>query len=124
MKTLLFISLVFCSFNSFAQSDSIPKIENGYGYEEIVKLDTTSTKDILYQNAKVFFVDKFKSAKDVIQYDDKNEGKIIGKGLFKIDGFQKANLLYGWNLTWKVNFSTEIICKNGKYKYKIYDCSR
>ncbi len=122
MKILLSILFITKSFFSFGQKvDSIPKLQDGYGYENVVKLDTAFTKEKLYRNAKVFFVDVFKSAKDVIQYDDRSEGKIIGKGLFKIERVEKENLLYSANIYWKVYFSVEIICKEGKYKYRVYD---
>ena len=34
---------------------------------------------ILYRNAKLFFANISESSKDVLQYDDREEGKIIGK---------------------------------------------
>lgn len=117
MKTIIFLMLlpVFVS----AQNDSIPKVDGQYEYSEVVNLDTSYTRDKLYKNAKVYFVNAYKSANDVIQYDEKEEGKIIGKGFMELKGSQ-AVLLSVWYQTWKVNFSTEIFCKDGKYRYRIY----
>lgn len=83
-------------------------------------LDSTYKKDILYKNSKLFFADAFKSAKDVLQYDDREEGKIIGKGNFKIEGGQSVFLSY-FTEVWIVNFSIELFVKDGKYRYRIYD---
>ena len=77
-------------------------------------------KDDLYKNAKVFFANEFKSAINVIQYDDRNEGKIIGKGFFYIETkktLMLTPLLYKWN----VYFTVQVECKDDKYRYTLYD---
>lgn len=100
--------------------DSIPKVDGKYEYTEVVQLDTTYKKDVLYKNSKLFFADAFKSAKDVLQYDDRGEGKVIGKGNLSIEGGQSVFLTYVTE-KWTVNFSLEIFSKDGKYRYRIYD---
>lgn len=102
--------------------DSIPKVDGKYEYTEVIQLDTTYKKDILYKNSKLFFADAFKSAKDVLQYDDREEGKVIGKGNLSIEGGQSVFLTYVTE-KWTVNFSLEIFSKDGKYRYRIYDFS-
>ena len=59
---------------------ALPKAEGQYEWAEVVQMDSSVKKDDLYRNAKLFFANEFKSAKDVIQYDDRGEGKVIGKG--------------------------------------------
>ena len=140
MKNILLLFLLLTIHNCFAQktgyvaqkefpkevpllsTDSLFKsITDSSGSVEIssiVYVDTSSRKDDLYRNAKFFFTDYFKSAKDVIQYDDRGEGKVIGKGLFKIT--ENSTFFEG---VWDVYFTTEITCKDGKFKYKIYDAS-
>lgn len=100
--------------------DSIPKVDGKYEYTEVIQLDTIYKKDILYKNSKLFFADAFKSAKDVLQYDDREEGKVIGKGNLSIEGAQSLFLSY-FTEKWTVNFSLEIFSKEGKYRYRIYD---
>ncbi len=56
----------------------------------------------------------------MIQYDDREEGKVIGKGNFIIEGSQSAFLIYTIQ-KWHVNFSLELFSKDGKYRYRIYD---
>jgi len=122
MKKLISLSILLMSI-VFARAqdkiiDTIPKIDGVYGYQEVVQLDSSYKKDFLYKNAKIYFVNNFKSANDVIQYDSKEDGKVIGKGNLTV---------YDSNLTgtfdWRVNFTTEITCKDGKYRYRIYDVS-
>jgi hypothetical protein len=125
MKPLFLIGLLLASSTCFAQkenelTDTIPKVNGSYEYTEVVKVDSSFKKDDLYKNAKLYFVNSYKSANDVIQYDEKSEGRIIGKGFFKevdtYDAFLTVTIY-----TWNVNYSTEIICKEGKYKYRMYD---
>src|ERR1035437_2480137 len=101
---------------------SLPKVDGKYEYSEIVQLDSTYKKDLLYRNAKLFFVDVFKSAKDVLQYDDRDEGKVIGKGNFEIEEMQRGffNSVFD---SWRVNFTLELFAKDGRYRYRIYDFS-
>ena len=99
---------------------SIPKVDGNYEYMEVVTLDTSWKKDDLYKNAKLFFTDEFRSAKDVLQYDDRNEGKIVGKGVTKILGGQGVFLNY-FTDTRYVNFTLEVFCKDGRYRYRIYN---
>ena len=107
---------------SFGQIYTIPKVSGEYEYSSIITLDSTYKKDDLYRNAKLYFVDNYKSAKDVIQYDDKDQGKIIGKGLLYLKDYQSL-LITGISETREIYYSTEIVCKDGKYKYKLYDFS-
>ena len=133
MKQILTIPLLIICFSSFAQKqkdpteddvnklyNSLPKANDGYEWAEVVQLDSAYKKDDLYKNAKLFFTDIFKSAKDVLQYDDRTEGKVIGKGNFKIEDNQ-LSFLVAFHETRYVNFTIEIFCKDGKYRYRIYN---
>ncbi|HEY4154411.1 MAG TPA: DUF4468 domain-containing protein, partial [Puia sp.] len=98
---------------------SLPKIEGRYEFSEIIQLDSTYKKDDLYRNAKLFFTDAFKNAKEVLQYDDRQEGKVIGKGNLQNNAYQVVFLaVYSEKRT--TNFTLEIFCKDGKYRYRIY----
>ena len=86
-------------------------------YTEVVKIDSM-TKDLLYSNAKEWFVHAFNSANNVIQYDSKEEGKIIGKGDFIFYGKAFSS---GTNSTGPVNFTVTIEVEDNKYRYEITD---
>src|ERR1700743_1071484 len=116
MKNLITIFMALLCLGAKAQIklDTIPKIDGQYAYQEVVNIH--GAKDELFKKAKVYFVDNFKSANDVIQYQDPVEGKIIGKGYFNISVPRM-----GKYVMWDVYYSTEVICKDGKYRYRIYD---
>lgn len=115
LKKALAIVLMFIASISFAQSDTVPN-----EYTEVVSVDSL-TKDALYNNARSFFVDAFKSAKDVIQYENKEEGKVTGKGILTATGNQNKMLGQSWERKIIASFTIELLTKDGKYKYRIYD---
>lgn len=84
----------------------ITTISFGQSVSEVVSVDSTTTKETLYSNALSFFATTFKSAQNVIQMQDPESGKVIGKGL--LSNGRKVTIT--------------IACKEGKYKYDIeYD---
>src|SRR5450755_2029332 len=105
-----------------AAYSSLPKVDSQYEFTEVVQLDSTYKKDGLYRNAKLFFANAFKSSKDVLQYDERSEGKVIGKGTFQTTGHQNI-LMHSYTETRTNNFTLEISCKDGKYKYRIFGFS-
>jgi hypothetical protein len=102
--------------------DSLLKVDGQYEFTEVVQIDSTYKKDIHYRNAKLFFANISKSSKDVLQYDDREEGKIIGKGTIQITGHQNV-LLSAFSEIRTTNFTLEISCKDGKYKYRMFGFS-
>jgi hypothetical protein len=80
---------------------------------EVVPIDST-TKDELYNRAKVWFAVYYKSSKDVIQLDDKENGKIIGKGviIYNSPAFSPGTLFSGY---FKYVLTVEV--KDNKFKY-------
>jgi hypothetical protein len=118
-KTKLFIgslvisSLVICSsvmgqeeniINSFPHDSITHKVT----YQGVVQIPGINRNE-LYSRAKEWFAKNFKSVKDVLQMDDKEAGKLIGKGNFDIGD----NCYY--------NFTLSIFIKDNKYKYIITD---
>lgn len=92
-----------------------PHDESGQiAYAETIKVDSVLTKNQLYSRANEFFAKAFVSANNVIQYQDKDEGKIVGKGNLKIRCDGNESLL---------KFTISIFVKDGKYRYLINDLS-
>jgi hypothetical protein len=106
--------------NEKSVDGSIPTVDGNYEYLKVVKCDTSFTKDRLYKLAKLYFVNTFKSAKDVIQYDE--NGTLIGKGVIQLDDYQTVFTTV-FEFTWYINYTTEIICKDGRYRYRLHDIS-
>ncbi|MCU7547790.1 DUF4468 domain-containing protein [Chitinophagaceae bacterium LB-8] len=97
----------------------IPFVNDAIIYSEVVQVDSTSATD-LYQRAKRFFVDAYKSANDVIQMDDEKNGEVTGKGNFKVF-FDRGALISG--VSTSVKHTISIYVKDGRYKYEIKDLS-
>lgn len=120
MKKLILVScLQILTLVSFAQiKDTVGlnlQFKDGkLHYEGVVEIPGKS-KDELYKNAKLWFVNYFNNANFVIQLDDPQEGKIVGKGAFRLY-FKSLMTFQCLN-----NLTIQIDCKDGKYRYKFYD---
>lgn len=120
MKKLYLILISTLIFNGTYAQDKLlgilPLKDGKVTYTNVVQVDSTSKAE-LYKRAKRWFIETYKSGKDVIQLEDKENGEIVGKGFFKE--------------TWTVTFyagqsinvwqTIKIQTKDGRYKYEIYD---
>lgn len=93
--------------------DILPLDNGSVTYTGVVQVDSID-KNTLYTRAKKWFVDNYKSAKDVIQLDDKETGEITGKGNFKINYYTRDPY---------ISHTISIFVKDGRYKYLITNFS-
>ena len=112
MKQIFAIALLFFSCKSYGQLDTTLK------YSEVIQVDSMN-KLTLYQRARAWTNDVFKSSKNVIQIDDKETGEIAGKAIF--DATISWNALGKRTATTTVNFKFQILVKDGRYKYIFTD---
>lgn len=84
-------------------------------YTEVVQVDTSTTKNELYSRALEWFAKSYKSSKNVIQLEDKEGGKIVGKALMQV--YHKA--LGKDYESGHINYTISIYLKDGRYKYDI-----
>lgn len=111
-RILAFLVLTTVSFSTNGQDklgDILPLQDGIVTYTNVVQVDGV-TKDELYSRAKKWFVTTYKSANDVIQLDDKENGEIIGKGNFRITYYARDPI---------VNHTITISVKDGRFKYLI-----
>lgn len=106
---ILFIGELF-SQNVVIDKDSAT---GKYSYSEVLKVDGKSAEQ-LYKNAKYWIVLNFKSAKDVIQLEDKENNKIICKGNFETGWMGKSG---------HVNNTMILEFKDNRYKITVTDFS-
>lgn len=106
MKPLILFALVLLSIPSYCQDSAI-------SFSEIVQIDNVSQSD-LFNRARMWVNDNFKSGKDVIQISDKEAGQITGTGKLQADYTYHglANKIYHAVYT----FSFKILVKDWKYK--------
>jgi hypothetical protein len=112
---ILFITLLLSTtvFSQEKLNGILPLQDGVVTFTEVVPVEGAS-QSTLYANAKRWFVNLYKSAKDVIQLDDKDAGEIIGKGVFKIDYYSRKP---------SIAHTISIRVKDGRYKYTISDLS-
>jgi hypothetical protein len=105
MKNLVtVIIMVISSLLSFGQNT----------IDKDVIFESTKNKDLLYTNAKMFIAENFKSANDVIQLDDKENGVILVKGVVS------ENIVVSvQSLTYYFSFTMKIMIKDNKYRMVI-----
>jgi hypothetical protein len=115
---ILFTSLLMITFLSFSKggddvypidTQQVTKTDQSFIF---TKTDTISkTKDQLYSDTKMFIAKEWKSSKDVIQNDDKENGVILIKGIsqqFMSVTMAGYKFIYSYSVTFKI--------KDGKYK--------
>lgn len=119
MKKLLFLCSLLITINAYAQDEAVklfPTKDGKVVYEEVVEL-SGAKKDDLYKAAKKWVVDTYVSAKGAIQSEDKEGGQLLGKGRMPVT--KKGAL--GIKELYNVDFYWQVDCKEGKYRYRIYD---
>lgn len=122
MKTFALVLFFLLSFMlSFGQKET-PKLPidsntNKITYSEIINVDSLISKQELYSRAREWFAETYNSSKEVVQMEDKESGKIIGKAItqvyYKMFGTDHP---HGY-----INYTISISVKDGKYKYEITD---
>ena len=105
MKNLIFILFIaFVYSNLYAQSSS---------FSAVVTVENTS-KNELYNRAKIWFAKAFISSKYVIQLDDKENGQIIGNGSII---YNAPAGLPGLNFSGHFTFTITIEVKDNRFRY-------
>ena len=84
-------------------------------YEGIVNVAGKNKMD-LYADAKKWFTDYFIDSRDVIQMQDKDQGRIIGKGILVFSYKVLLSSVKFYDL-----ITVEIDVKDGRYRYRVYD---
>jgi hypothetical protein len=114
---LLLFSISGFSQVEFPRNKETDQIE----FVRVIQLDSIPKKDIFYKS-KLWVVELFKSANDVIQYENIEDGKIVGKGNFKIvsTGLGLNGTIHP-NSAGIVSFSFEITSKDNKCRIRIFD---
>lgn len=102
-------------------SDEKKEIKNKFPENDIGELEFSEvvecnmSKDSLFNNAKNWAVNTFYDYKEVLQYEDKEVGKLIVKGLYKPE--QASNVLN--NESEDFWFTITFDFKDNKYRYKV-----
>jgi hypothetical protein len=112
-------TVLLLTINANAQKETpdlpIDSVTKMITYTEVVNVDTSLGKLELYSRAREWFAKAYNSSQNVIQMDDKESGKIVGKALTQV--YHKA---LGSNYpSGHINYTISIYLKDGRYKYEI-----
>ena len=110
-KLLILLSIISTSFVN-AQLFPISEKTGKVSYEGVVKIDSLSAQEI-YSRANEWFAITFNSAQSVIQMNDAEAKKIIGKA--------EIQVFYGRSEAGKFLYTISFFAKEGRYKYIITD---
>jgi len=123
MKKLFVVYvLIVLSMSTVFGKKEIPKLPidsqtNKISYTEVVYVDSLTKKQELFSRAREWFAKTFNSSTNVIQMEDKESGKIIGKALIQV--YHKGLVMtYKWGY---INYTISVYIKDGRYKYELTD---
>lgn len=84
-------------------------------FTEVINVDSTRTKNELFDAARTWYNVSFKDSKEVLQIIDKETGELSGKGII----IYNSNIYVGSAITkGYISYTTSIFVKDGKYKYE------
>ena len=113
MKTRILLITLFLSSFAFGQNLIIDEETGKYSQKAVVEINNLTKKDI-YSKAIEWITLNYKSADDVIQSKDSENGKIILKGNFSTSLFMKQ----GW-----IKHTLILEFKDNKFRYAYTDLS-
>jgi Domain of unknown function (DUF4468) with TBP-like fold len=119
MKKIIQVSmLLLFSVISKAQTDSInivlPTKENRIFYESIITTKDSVKKSKIYLATKEWVSKSFKESKSVIDFEDKEDGKIICK-------FHSKSKKYNVGDELEVSCTLDFTIKDNKYRVQLYN---
>jgi len=111
LQKIILIGTALLAISGCAAIDGPKAPESEKSVEKIINLDGKS-KDDIYLSANGWFVDNFNSAESVIQFQDKEAGKIMGKYTLEV---QESTYVF------RIKSTLSIDIKDNKARVKIYD---
>lgn len=116
-KIICTLGILFLPIFAFAQEENEESFPTPFKFTLIDTVELS--KNEIYVKVFEWVAKKFNSANDVIQMQDKEAGKIIGKGNFTVDGPKNG---FGTPLSIdRVKFTLTIDIKDGRYRCVISD---
>jgi len=89
-----------------------------FKFEEVVIVDSTTTKEELFNRARSWFGKTYNNEKYVITTEDKNSGEISGNGSMN---YRSNRMYFGVAaVEGDIDYKINIYVKDGRYKYIIH----
>lgn len=87
-------------------------------FEGVVTVDSTKTKKELFNVAKVWLNETYKSGKAVIQMENEENGIILGKATIK---YKPSFFVSSIPAEGYIDYTIKLSFKEGRYKYEFYN---
>ena len=116
MKTVLLLCALFVSFAAVGQTAPLPtdSVTQKITYQGVVQVPGASQLE-LYSRAREWFAATFGSSKVVLEMDDRESGKLIGRAYAQFE-FSGG---FGPTLPWAMWRTIKVEMKEGRYRYTI-----
>jgi len=117
MKKLLLIIIQLVLFHSLQAQVKLPinTETNRYEFSEVIEIN--KSKNDLFSNARTFFLKTFQNPNSVIEFQDKEDGRIEGSFAQEIFIKPMGMAISAGNIKYDIT----ILTKDNKYKYIIND---
>ena len=126
MKKIFLLTIICLPIISFGQTvlSILPEINGVPVYSQVIVVDSSTTQVELYNRAKMWFIDHYNSAKNVLQMEDKEVGLLAGKGIIPIEFDVKVpsgNDSIIVHQYFDIYHTIKVYTKKGKYKFEVTD---
>jgi len=121
MKKLIFLILLLAASPLAGQPQLPLNYEGRIEFKKIIPLDSAN-KAAHFDKARLWVANTFRSAQNVIQYENRQEGKLLCKGLFAITstGMGMSGTIHRDQAGY-VSFTMEISIKDDRCRIRAYD---
>lgn len=90
--------------------------QNILSFSEVIHVDSGTTKEQLFERARLWFSTYAKDAKEAVQVYDKETGEIHAKASF---AFSSMFYVGSGATRGRIWYNLNIYCKDGRYKYEV-----
>jgi hypothetical protein len=104
-----------CLFAFVSRAEDTPPESKPFAFSEVVTVEG-ATKDQLYSAALAWFGDAFRSAKTVLDVQDKDAGRLVAKPSFT---YTPKVFVGSARIKGAVRYEVVVEVKDGKYRYTI-----
>jgi len=106
MRQFIILTFLICSNLSFSQD---------FQFEDVVKVDSTVSKDELFNRARTWIGKTYNDEKFVIATEDRNNGELSGNGAMD---YNPGRMFFGRDVVkGEINYKINLYVKDGRYKY-------
>ncbi len=110
-KLFIFLAICICTISLKSQNWPIDEKTGKILYTDVINTDSIKKEEV-YSIIKEWIAKTFVDSREVIELDDKESGKILGTGLFKVHLPSGAFAGY-------VRYDIYFIIKDNRFKYEI-----